>query len=72
MGQKCGKFNLLFKNAKKFQKILKITTNKKSFGLNTMDNIDMFQKLISTDRETWILIGLLDCLEPQAYIYFYL
>jgi hypothetical protein len=37
----------------------------KNFGLDTMDNLDGFQKLVSTDREILILIGL-DCRDPQA------
>jgi hypothetical protein len=32
-----------------------------------MDNLDSFQKLVSTDREILISIGL-DYRDPQAYI----
>jgi hypothetical protein len=37
----------------------------KYFGLDTMNNLDRFQKLISTDQEISISIGL-DCWDPQA------
>ncbi len=39
----------------------------KNFGLDILDNLDRFQKLISTDWEISISIGL-DCRDPQAYI----
>ncbi len=40
----------------------------KNFGLNTMDNLYSFQKLVLTDQEISIsiLIGL-NCWDPQAY-----
>ena len=37
----------------------------KKVDLDTMDILDSFQKLVSTDREISILIGL-DCQGPQA------
>jgi hypothetical protein len=41
----------------------------KNFGLDMMDNLDRFQKLILTDWEISILISIgLDCRDPQAYI----
>ena len=40
----------------------------KSFDLDTMDILDGFQKLVLTDREILILIGL-NCRDPQAYFY---
>ena len=40
----------------------------KIFDLDTMDNLDGFQKLVSTDREILISISIcLDCWDPQAY-----
>jgi hypothetical protein len=38
---------------------------KKISGLDTMKNLDKFQKLVSTDWDISILIGL-NCLDPQA------
>jgi hypothetical protein len=37
----------------------------KNFDLDTMDILNSFQKLVSTDREISISIGL-DCWDPQA------
>ncbi len=47
--------------------ILKILTEKKKSCLNSKDNFNKFQKLISTDHEVSIsiLIGL-DCRDPEA------
>jgi hypothetical protein len=43
----------------------------KKFGLDTMYNLDRFQKLILTDREILILISIgLDCQDHQAYIFY--
>ncbi len=39
---------------------------KKNSGLNMMDNLDGFQKLVSTRRTFSISIGL-DCRDPQPY-----
>jgi hypothetical protein len=36
------------------------------FCLDTMDNLDKFQKLVSTDREISISKFGLDCQDPQA------
>ncbi len=39
----------------------------KNFGLDTMDNLDGFQKLVSTDPEILISISIgLNCRDPQA------
>ena len=45
--------------------ILKISTEKKKVVLNMMNILDGFQKLVSTDQEISISIGL-DCRDPQA------
>jgi len=39
----------------------------RNFGLDMMDNLDKFQKLVSTDQEILILIGL-DCRDPPGLV----
>ncbi len=47
--------------------ILKMLTETKKLScLDSKNNLDNFQKLILTDREILISIGL-DCQDPQAY-----
>jgi hypothetical protein len=46
--------------------ILKISTEKKKFGLDCCENLDTLKKLVSTLRTISISIGL-DCRDPQAY-----
>ncbi len=58
---------LSFSDSKSFDKV-KISQQIlmiKMFGLDTMDNLDKFQKLVSTLRTMSISIGL-DCRDPQA------
>ena len=43
-----------------------LNREKKNSGLNMMDNLDGFQKLVSTRRTFSISIGL-DCRDPQPY-----
>ncbi len=45
--------------------ILKISTKKKKSCLNSKDNLCKFQKLISTDHEILISIGL-NCRDPPG------
>ncbi len=47
------------------QSILYLNREIKNFGLDTMDNLDRFQKLILTDQEITISIGL-EFRDPQA------
>jgi hypothetical protein len=48
--------------------ILKISTEKKKFGLDSCENLDTLKKLVSTLRTVSISISIgLDCQDPQAY-----